>query len=200
VNPGESLEAGWLSYLDGMARLKAIHAWIDRGRPEFYAAEQGGERARAAGEINKVLRPLLDRYTGLSKKDAIESFKLEREEIRRIALVRLFSGFEADFQREFARWLKAAFDTVDEEYATKRSEADIHRVLPNSLELCLLLFQQLQPRLSGSEKGWLDGLRGWRNEVMHGGFLRPVEHDVEDVYQRLGSILRLFERPASGLG
>ncbi|KYF74727.1 hypothetical protein BE17_15245 [Sorangium cellulosum] len=91
--------------------------------------------------------------------------------------------------------MKAAFDKVDPAAAAQRDEQQILLVLPSSIELCLLLFQQLQPRFSGSDKGWLDGLRGWRNDVIHDGFAKAVVHDVDEAHKNLSRILGLLAPP-----
>jgi hypothetical protein len=144
-------------------------------------------------EINKHLRPLLAPYAALSKKAAIEKLGGERDEIQRMALIRLFSVFEAAFQRGFATKMKSAWDASDPTYAEQRREEDILKVLPNSIELCLQLFQSLQPRFSPADKGWLDRFRGWRNDVIHEGFVKEVEDDFEDTYARLRRIIALVE-------
>jgi hypothetical protein len=186
-----------------MSHLGAIHEWIQTGkrdphesapaRPEGSVLAAGvQERAVDVVVLNKALRPLLDGYWRLPKKQAIEKFKEEREDVRRIALIRLFSGFEADFQRCFAQQLKSAWDTLDPAGTPNRRGEGILEVLPNSIEVCLRLFQKLEPRFSGSEKDWLDRFRGWRNDVIHGGFIEPVKDDPDNVYHRLKRILSLL--------
>lgn len=204
------LGAAWSWYQESLKRLEAIGAWIKKSRPPFYetagrsapaemvsteAAGEGDERTGDPAELNRLLRPLLEPYANLSKKEALKRLKSDHDDLRQTALVRMFSGFEADFQRAFAGWLKATFDKVDPKLAARRDEKQILQGLPNSIELCLLLFQQLQPRFEGSAKGWLDGLRRWRNDVIHDGFAKAVEHDVDEAHQRLSRILELFAPP-----
>jgi hypothetical protein len=77
-------------------------------------------------------------------------------------------------------------------YESAERKADVIRdALPDSIESCLGLFRALEPRFSGSEKGWLDTLRAFRNSVVHGGFPDlEVKEDPEQAYEQLRRILR----------
>jgi hypothetical protein len=149
-----SIAAAWAWYLDAMARLGAIDAWIRAGKPDPYEAKAADEGSAGVEltALNKALRPFFGAYAQLGKPKALDRYKTEHEDVRRIALVRLFAGFEADFQRSFAKRLKAAWDAIDGAGGPKRSEAAVLEVLPNSIELCLALFQRLDPRFSSSER------------------------------------------------
>jgi hypothetical protein len=75
--------------------------------------------------------------------------------------------------------------------------ADIRsNALPAAIELVLLLAHGLEPRFSASQKGWLDGLRGVRNDIVHGGFIAgPGRYDPADVHEQLVAILAAFAPP-----
>lgn len=136
-----------------LAALTAIHTWIREGRPD---APQ--------------VAPFLAGYVRLSKGDALKELAHEREDLQRMALIRLFSAFEADFRVALAAHLKRACDALSPGGTSPRNAGIIEAALPDSVELSLALYRALEPSFSGSDKGHLDKLRGFRNDLLHGGF------------------------------
>jgi hypothetical protein len=175
------LDAALSWYEANISSLEAIQKWLRAGKP--------------SGDV--TLLALVGDYQHLSRQQALTRLKQQREDTQRMALVRLFSGFEADFRDAFAHRLKASCDALDPESSHARLHPEIAVALPESIDVQLRLHRALEPRFSGSDKGWLDGLRGWRNSLLHHGFEEPVRHDPSDVHQKLASILGTVIRRAS---
>lgn len=169
-----------------MSRLDAAKAWYE-GRVQSLAVIDEWMRERPV--VPAVLRPLVQDYQ--DRKQGRERFRREREDLKRLALIRIFSGFEADFRERFPTWLKTKLDTLSPAQSVERKASVIRDALPDSIEACLSLFRALEPRFSGSDKGWLDTLRAFRNSVMHGGFPDlDVKEDPEQAYEQLRRILQ----------
>lgn len=169
-----------------MSRLEEARTWYEDRRQALAVID---EWMRERPAVPAVLRPLVQEYQ--DKKQGRERFKREREDLKRVALVRIFSGFEADFRERFPTWLKSKLDTLHPSQSGERRADAIRAALPDSIELSLGLFRALEPRFSGSEKGWLDALRAFRNSVLHGGFPDvDVKEDPEQAYEHLQRILR----------
>jgi hypothetical protein len=168
---------GW--YDQQVARLSAIDSWVHAGRK---SPEEG------------ALRRLVDECVRLSKADAFGKLKAERGDVQRVALIRLFAGFEADFRLTFAAFLVRPHRGLDVE--------DVRSALPPSMEHVAFLAQSLEPRFAKSDKNWLDGFRGFRNELMHYGFAEkevPPKYEPTQAHAKLRAILASFEPPRPAL-
>jgi hypothetical protein len=169
-----------------VSRLEAAKVWYE-GRLQSLTVIDEWMRERPV--VTAVLRPLVQDFQ--DKKQGRERFKREREDLKRVALIRIFSGFEADFRERFPTWLKTKLDTLHPAQSVERKADTIRAALPDSIESCLGLFRALEPRFSGSDKGWLDTLRAFRNSVVHGGFPDiDVKEDPQQAYEQLRRILR----------
>lgn len=169
-----------------MSRLDEAMAWYESRRQVLRVID---EWMRDRPVVPSVLLPFVQEFQ--DKKHGRERFKREREDVKRLALIRIFSGFEADFRERFPVWLKTKLDTLHPSQSGDRRTDAIRSALPDSIELCLGLFRALEPRFSGSEKGWLDALRSFRNSVLHGGFQDiEVREDPEQAHQQLQRILQ----------
>jgi hypothetical protein len=172
-----------------VSRLEAAKEWYEAQQQALAAID---EWMRGRPDVPRVLMPLVKDY--YDKKAGRERFKQERAELNRIALVRLFAGFEADFRARFSVWLKIKLDTVHPDPSAQRTLEGIASALPDSIESCLILFRSFEPRFHGSQKLWLDKLRKYRNEVMHGGFAEiESNEDPISAYESLKRILAYLE-------
>ncbi len=154
-----------------LGRLAAIHAWM-----------------RARTDVPGVLQPLVRDY--YDKTNGPQRFKDAREEVQRAALVRLFSGFEADLRDALSAWLKSSLDRAHPASAAMRSAARIKETLPDSVKISVNLIEALEPRLSASDIGWFHNLRDYRNKVVHRGFPKePVKEDPAQAHATLRRIL-----------
>jgi hypothetical protein len=169
-----------------VSRLESAKAWYESRLQSLTVID---EWMRERPVVPAVLRPLVQDFH--DKKQGRERFKREREDLKRVALIRIFSGFEADFRERFPAWLKTKLDALHPAQSTERKADVIRAALPDSIESCLSLFRALDPRFSCSDKGWLDTLRAFRNSVVHGGFPDiDVKEDPIQAYEQLGRILR----------
>ncbi|XYH98879.1 hypothetical protein ACMHYB_03700 [Sorangium sp. So ce1128] len=172
-----------------MNRLEAAKAWYESRLQSLTVID---EWMRERPGVPAVIRPLVQDFQ--DRKQGRERFKKEREDLKRVALIRIFSGFEADFRERFPTWLKAKLDAVDPAQSAERKSEVIRSALPDSIESCLSLFRALEPRFSGSDKGWIDTLRAFRNSVVHGGFPDiDVKEDPVQAYEQLRRILRYLD-------
>lgn len=169
-----------------MSRLEVAKVWYDRQIVRLTAVDTW-VRAGKKLPAEETLPAVVAEYTPLAKKLAFEKLKAEREDIQRVALIRLFAGFEADFRQAFATAL-----------VRHRKELDVEQVrdaLPQSIDLVTNLARSFEPRFTGEDKGWLDGLRGFRNKLMHQGFEEmevPTRYEPVQVYTKLRGILTVF--------
>jgi hypothetical protein len=172
-----------------MNRLDAAREWYRVQDRRLLAIDNWmRERPPVPKQLNALIAPYYDKKLGR------ELLKRERIEIERMALVRLFADFEAAFRDSFALWLKTKIDIACPDPRGLRTAIGIHNVLPDSIDACLNMFRSLEPKFLGSEKNWLDKLRAFRNDVMHGGFAEvdPVGDPVE-AYENLTRILSYLE-------
>jgi hypothetical protein len=169
-----------------MSRLEAAKEWYE-SRLQSLAVIDDWMRERPV--VPAVLQPLVQDFR--DRKQGRERFKREREDLKRVALIRIFSGFEADFRERFPTWLKTKFDALHPAQSAERKAEAIRAALPDSIKSCLGLFRAFEPRFSGSEDGWLKTLREFRNDVVHGGFADlDVKEDPVQAYEHLRRILR----------
>ncbi len=172
-----------------MSRLAAAKEWYEARQQGLVCIE---DWMRDRQDVPRALAPLVRDF--YDKKLGREQIKRERAELKRLALVRLFAGFEADFRSQFSLWMKLKLDVAHPDPSGIRTQDGIARALPDSIEACLLMFRSYEPKFHGSEKNWLDKLRAYRNDVMHGGFaeIDPVEEPL-DAYENLKRILSYLD-------
>lgn len=172
-----------------MSRLGAAKDWYEARQQTLLAIE---DWMRDRPDVPKVLTPIVRDF--YDKKLGRDQIKRERAELKRLALVRLFAGFEADFRTQFCLWLKSKLDKAHPDPSGMRTAEGIAKALPDSIEACLTLFRSLEPQFHGSEKNWLDKLRAYRNDVMHGGFaeIEPAEEPMQ-AYESLKRILAYLD-------
>lgn len=168
-----------------MSRLRAAKDWYDQ-QLAWLDAVDSWIRAGKKQPEDTSLRDVMMEYASLKDRDARERLRVRREDAQRMALIRLFAGFEADFKRIFVTFLVHRHEGS--------IPGNVRDALPKSIAVMLVIARSLEPRFSGSDKGWVDGLQGFRNDIMHGGFENlPVKYDPSEAYEKLDAILKLFE-------
>lgn len=176
-----------------MSRLEAAKEWYEARLGALMAIE---DWMRDRPDVPKVLQPVVKDF--YDKKLGREQIKRERAELKRLALVRLFAGFEADFRERLCMWLVAKLNIAHPDPSGLRSAQGISTALPDSIESCVTLFRSLEPRFQGSDKNWLDKLRAYRNDLMHSGFpdIEPAEEPMR-AYESLKRILAHLDTESS---
>src|SRR3954469_23789397 len=107
-----------------MSRLEAAKEWYE-SRLQSLAVIDDWMRERPV--VPAVLQPLVQDFC--DRKQGRERFKREREDLKRVALIRIFSGFEADFRERFSTWLKTNFDALHPAQSAERKAEAIRAAL-----------------------------------------------------------------------
>jgi hypothetical protein len=170
-----------------LSELDEAKRWYECQRDELGAIH---EWMRTRPEVPKPLLPLVRDY--FDKKQGPERFKAKRQDLQRIALIRLFSGFETDFKAAFSAWLKASLDRAHAANGALRKELTIDEALPESIKARMDIFRALEPRLSTPDFNWFTGLREYRNNVIHRGFSEVPKEDPLMAHATLRRILGIL--------
>ena len=176
------LEAAIRWYAAEQRRLKAIDRWIHDG-----------------STITNPIKPFVEPYvsnTGSKdeqRKRSLEALRVAVDDFERMALLRVFAAFEADFRATVAGMMRRAIVKLrPSQDAAVGAETAIAEHLP-TMDRCLRFASHLEPRFSESDRNALDNLRLFRNHVVHGGFVAKPTEKVEDAAARCKRILELFE-------
>jgi hypothetical protein len=132
-----------------------------------------------------LLRELLGDLLRLKKGERKLRFKAEREDLHRLALMRLFAGFESDFRQGFLSYLRTR---------SGLSEQELEETLPDAISIWLTIYRVLETRtFPKSLLGQLNRIRDERNRLAHGGFHQNIAHtSPEDAYEVLRRALQLL--------
>ncbi|MBK8257861.1 MAG: hypothetical protein IPK82_34985 [Polyangiaceae bacterium] len=151
-----------------MNRLNSAKAWYDAQLARLKHIQELSEEHDQEAHLRALLGDLLRVKKGERK----VRLKEEREDLYRIALMRLFAGFEADFKEGFF------------EYVAKRtgmSHRQVADTLPDAVSTWLVMYRVLEPqRFSESLLGQINRIRDERNRLAHGGFHQAIVHTSPD--------------------
>jgi hypothetical protein len=171
-----------------MTRLDKAKAWYDGQLNRLKHIQQLGEEHDQQPHLRGLLGDLLP----LKKGERKARLKEEREDLYRVALMRLFAAFEADFREGFLTYIegRAGF-----------SREELEQTLPDTSSTWLVMYQVLEARaFSKSLLGQINRIRDERNRLAHGGFHQEVVHTSPDeAYHALRSVLQLISG-ARGVG
>ena len=177
-----------MSYLDAAvawhksekARLRAIDDWI-----------------RAGMDITNPLKPFVAPYAsndgpaGARKKFALDRLREAIEDEERIALLRIFAAFEADFRMTLHQMLHRACARLRPTSGALPPGQDDLKHLP-TMQHCMPLASGFEPSFSSSDRNALEKLRSFRNNVMHQGFREKPADDVDDVAALCARVVNIF--------
>lgn len=173
------LDSAWRWYETQRTRLKAVDDLIRDGR----------------SLIMPELEALLRDFTSLPLKARLAKLKAERDDLNRMAFVRLFAGFEADFRVAFAGRLRAT-RAAQNANTTDSQDAVLH-ALGESIKFVMGLHATLDPRdLSKSALGRVSDMRMTRNALVHEGFADRAVDDPATIYGDLKRVLQPFAAPS----
>jgi hypothetical protein len=152
------------------ARLEAVSAWLDAGKPQPPA----------------TLVAWLGTYQRLKTPLAKVALKEVREASATDAFVRLFSAFECEFRAAFSEWLanKSACGAAPEM---------LDEALPESLRTVLNVAAVLEPRFDRSRAGYVGSVIDRRNKLVHGGFASQMPYDLDDLHTVLSGVVATFK-------
>ena len=164
-----------------MNRLEQARAWYQGQLSRLKHIQQLSEERDQDAHLRDLLGDLLP----LKKGERKVKLKEEREDLYRLALMRLFAGFEADFKEHFFG------------YIAQRSGMALKQVegtLPDAISTWLVMYRVLEPqRFSGSSLGQINRIRDERNRLAHGGFHQAFGHTSPDeAYSALKQPLATF--------
>ena len=166
-----------------MTRLNAAKIWVDKQLQRL----QHIQDLSTTHDQEPHLRPLLKDLLHLTKGRRKQHLKTEREGLYRVALVRMFSSFEADFREAFLEYLRHMGGLESEQ---------LKELMQSSMSVSTLLavFRSLEPeQFSKSHYGEVGRIREERNRLAHGGFAEDLAvtgpSEVHDALRRLLQIL-----------
>jgi hypothetical protein len=175
-----NLDAAIAWHKSEKARLRAIDEWI-----------------RAGMQITSPLKPFVAPYassdgpTEARKKFALDRLREATEDEERVALVRIFAAFEADFRMALAQMLHRACVRLRPANGAVPPLEDDLKHLPTMLH-CMPLAGVFEPSFSASDRNALEKLRAFRNTVMHQGFAEKPADDVDDVATLCTRVVGVF--------
>lgn len=170
-----------------MNQLEKAKEWYDAQLSRLKHIQQLSEEH----DQETHLRALLGDLLRVKKGDRKVRLKEEREDLYRVALMRLFAGFEADFKEGFF------------EYIGKRSgmsHKQVAETLPDAISTWLVMYRVLEPQsFSESLLGQINRIRDERNRLAHGGFHQSLAHTSPDeAYGALRQPLETLAAKARG--
>jgi hypothetical protein len=169
--------------------LEDAKAWYDGQLSRLKHIQQLSEEHDQQPHLRELLGDLLQR----KKVDRKALLKHEREDLYRLALMRLFAGFEADFKDGFLDYIKLRGGL---------SRKELQETLPDAISTWLVMYQVLEPQtFSKSLFGQINRIREERNRLAHGGFHQAIAHtSPEEVYRALRHLLQVLDaKVQSGL-
>jgi hypothetical protein len=163
-------------------RLEDAKSWYDGQLSRLKHIQQLSEEHDQQPHLRELLGDLLKCNKGERK----ARIKHEREDLYRLALMRLFAGFEADFKDGFLSYI---------ERRGGLSRKDIEETLPDAISTWLLMYQVLEPQtFSKSLFGQINRIRDERNRLAHGGFHQRIAHtSPEEAYGALRRLLQVLD-------
>ena len=153
-----------------LARLEAVGAWLDAGKPQVHA----------------TLGAWLGTYQRLKTPLAKVALKEGREANAADAFIRLFSAFEYEFRAAFSEWLA-------KKSACGAAPPVLDEALPESLRSVLNLAAVLEPRFDRSRSGCVGRVIDCRNRLVHGGFASQMPFDLDDLHTLLSGVVATFK-------
>ncbi|KYF66038.1 hypothetical protein BE11_20475 [Sorangium cellulosum] len=170
-----------------MNHLDKARAWYDAQLSRLKHIQELSEEH----DQETHLRALLGDLLRLRKGERKVRLQQEREDLYRVALMRLFAGFEADFKDGFF------------EYIANRSgmsKKQVTETLPDAISTWLVMYRVLEPQsFSESLMGQINRIRDERNRLAHGGFHQEFAHTTPDeAYGALRQPLKTLAAKAQG--
>jgi len=164
-----------------MTRLLKAKEWFDGQLDRLQHIQQLSEDHDQQPHLRGLLADLLP----LKKGERKLRLKEEREDLYRVALMRLFAAFEADFRESFLAYIESRGGL---------SRKELEETLPDAISTWLVMYQVLEARtFSRSLLGQINRIRDERNRLAHGGLHQEIAHtSPDDVYRALHTALQLF--------
>lgn len=151
-----------------MNRLENAKTWYESQLARLKHIQQLSEEHDQEVHLRELLGDLLR----LRKGDRKARLKQEREDLYRLALMRLFAGFEADFRDAFLLYAEGRGGV---------SRKDLEENLPDAISTWLIMYQLLEPKaFPRSLFGQINRIRDERNRLAHGGFHQTIAHTSPD--------------------
>lgn len=164
-----------------MNRLENAREWYESQLSRLKHIQQLSEEHDQDPKLRDLFGPLLK----LKKPDRKIRLQAERNDLYRMALMRLFAGFEAEFKAHF-------FEYIAQRSGMTRKQ--VEETLPDAISTWLVMYRVLEPRkLSESLLGRINRIRDERNRLAHSGFHQDFAHtSPDDVYHALRAPLETF--------